>query len=134
MAIFFWSFLTSNSLSLTTEWTEFIIWLFFRIVFLRLGIIQIHCVMEFLHKINNFWTNINITIKICDFRHVFGDNCHHCERSSTRNFDFEERMRMGYCCFTLWTKIKIFAYAALVSITIDWSFLTSITLDTEMHG
>lgn len=134
MLTFFGSFFTSNSLSLATKWTEFIIFIIIRIFFLRLGIFQIHCIVKFLYKINNFRTNFNITICISDFRHVFWDNCHHSNWSSTRNFNFEERMRMGYCCFTLWAKIEIFAYAALVSITIDWSFLTTITLDAEMHS
>ena len=134
METFFWSFFAPNSLTLTTEWAEFIILLIIRMIFLRLGIFQIHRIVEFLYEINYFWTNINITIRILDFRHFFRDNCHHSERRSTRNFNFKERMRMGYCCFTFGAKIEIFAYAALVSITIDWSFLTTITLDTEMHS
>jgi len=132
--IFFRSFFTTNSISLTTEWIEFVIWLIFRIFFFRLRIFQIHCIVEFLDEINNFWIDINISIRIFYIRHVFRDNCHHRDRSGARNFDFKEWMRMRYCCFTFWTKIEIFANAALVSITIDWSLLTSITLDTCMYS
>lgn len=130
-----WSFFTTNPISLTKERTETIVfWLLIGIFFMRLRIFQIHCIMEFLYQINNFWININITIKILDFRHFFGDNCHHSNRGRTRNFDFEERMRMRYGCFTFLTEIKIFTNAALVSNTINWTGITSITADTIMQN